>query len=184
MLDPNTGIKLGEEVDQLRAENEKLTTQARSYAALVKSMEETKSILLRKIQNMYEAVATLESEREANKELTEELTEQARLLGISAGKELTLLSKIERLKAELAATIKERNAFQDQCIRLEQKRALEKFELEEVKQDAERYRWLRNKVAVLNDGFFTVLLPTAGCEITEDDKVETDAAIDEAMKGK
>lgn len=120
--------------------------------------------------------------RTKNEKLTEEVTEQARLLGISAEKELTLLSKIERLERKLAATIKERNAFQDQCIHLEQKRALEKFELAEVKQDAERYRWLRNKVAVLNDGFFTVLLPTAGCEITEDDKVETDEAIDEAIR--
>lgn len=50
---------------RLRAENEKLTKQVRSYVALVKSMEETKSILLRNTHNLAESVATLESEREA-----------------------------------------------------------------------------------------------------------------------
>ena len=89
-----------EENCRLRDENEKLTKQVRSYGALVKSMEETKSILLRNIHNQAEATATLESEREANKQLTEELNEQARLLGISAEKELALLAKVEQLEKE------------------------------------------------------------------------------------
>ena len=50
--------------------------------------------------NQAEATATLESEREANKQLTEELNEQARLLGISAEKELALLAKVEQLERE------------------------------------------------------------------------------------
>ena len=95
----------------IRAENEKLTKQVRSYAALVKSMEETKSILLRNTHNLAESVATLESEREANKMLTEELNEQARLLGISAEKELALLAKVERLERELAEMKQDAQAF-------------------------------------------------------------------------
>ena len=139
MLDQNTGIKLGGEVDQLRAENASLT---------------------------------------------EEVTEQARLLGISAEKELTLLSKIEKLERGLAAIIKERNAFQDQCIRLEQKRALEKFELAEVKQDAERYRWLRH-----GDNDEPLLKFSFDARCNSDDvwllrNDELDAAIDAEMKGK
>lgn len=60
MLNPNIAIKLGEEIDQLRAENESLI---------------------------------------------EELNEQARLLGISAEKELALRAENEQLKAELAEAI-------------------------------------------------------------------------------
>lgn len=101
------------ENEQLRAENEKLTKQVRSYAALVKSMEETKSILLRKMHNQAEATATLESEREANKQLTEELNEQARLLGISAEKELALLTKVEQLERELAKAKKDAESSQN-----------------------------------------------------------------------
>ena len=52
-------------------------------------------------------------------QLRAEINEQARLLGISAEKELALRTENERLKAELA----------------------------EAKKDAERYRWLRNNPA-------------------------------------
>ena len=54
--------------------------------------------------------------REENKQLRAEINEQARLLGISAEKELALRAENERMKAELA----------------------------KAKKDVERYRWLRN----------------------------------------
>ena len=156
---------LEEGVEQLRAENEKLTKQVRSYVALVKSMEETKSILLRNMYTQAEVTAILESEREANKMLTEELNEQARLLGISAEKELALMAKVERLEKELKAI---NAALDDPRVDLtmtateiiaEAKKAAENLslykswaeqyglqifdDLEEMQKDAKRYRWIR-----------------------------------------
>ena len=64
------------------------------------------------------------------------------------------------------------------------RRALEKFELAEVKQDAERYRCLRNKVAVLYDGHATLCVQCHSSQLTDEDKCDTDTAIDAVMKGK
>ena len=94
--------------------------------------------------------------RAENESLIEELNEQARLLGISAEKELALLTKVEQLERELA----------------------------KVKKDANRYRWLCNKVAVLNDGYATLCVPCSGVNLTEEDKRDTGIAIDKAVKGK
>ena len=105
------------------------------------------------LETPYREVAYLRAE---NEKLTEEVTEQARLLGISAEKELTLLSKIEMLERELAG----------------------------VKQDAERYRWLRDSSVgpsqiweLLSDDCHPPIM-TLKCMF------ELDAAIDAAMKGK
>lgn len=51
------------------------------------------------LETPYREVAYLRAE---NEKLTEELTEQARLLGISAEKELALMAKMDQLKKELA----------------------------------------------------------------------------------
>lgn len=82
-----TSISVGEmleryqqENDQLRAENERLNKQINSYKMLTKSLEETKTYLLKKADQNKEAVETLASEREANAALTGENEELKRKL--------------------------------------------------------------------------------------------------------
>lgn len=53
----------------------------------------------------------MEQLRNENKMLTEELNEQARLLGISAEKELALLTKVEQLERELAKAKKDARLY-------------------------------------------------------------------------
>ena len=78
------------ELDQLRADNERLNKQINSYKMLTKSLEETKTYLLKKAEQNKEAVETLTSEREANAALTGEN---------------------ERLKAELAEAKKDAERY-------------------------------------------------------------------------
>lgn len=97
-------------------------------------------------------------EAKARAKMIAEINEQARLLGISAEKELALRTENERLKAELA----------------------------EAKKDAERYRWLRDKSGNCDVGTVPTVRPLpsqcndywALCEEI------LDTSIDAAMKGK
>ena len=82
-----TSISAGEmleryqqENEQLRADNERLNKQINSYKMLTKSLEETKTYLLKKAEQNKEAVETLASEREANAALTGENEELKRKL--------------------------------------------------------------------------------------------------------
>lgn len=72
-------------------------------------------------------------------QLHAELNEQARLLGISAEKELALRAENERLKAELA----------------------------EAKKDAERYRWIPVDVSLPPDETPVLILLRGECAIGE-----------------
>ena len=110
--------------------------------------------------------------RADNARLIEELNEHARLLGISAEKELALRAENERLKAELKSID---GALDDPRANLTLTTAEIiweiKAELAEAKKDAERYRWLRNNPVWV--GYDSDFRPD-----------EIDAAIDAAMKGK
>ena len=105
-------------------------------------------------------------------QLRAELNEQARLLGISAEKELALRAENERLKAELKSID---GALDDPRANLTLTTAEIiweiKAELAEAKKDAERYRWLRNNPVWV--GYDSDFRPD-----------EIDTAIDAAMKGK
>ena len=68
------------QIEQLRVENERLNKQINSYKMLTKSLEETKTYLLKKADQNKEAVETLASEREANAALTGENEELKRKL--------------------------------------------------------------------------------------------------------
>ena len=105
-------------------------------------------------------------------QLRAEINEQARLLGISAEKELALRTENERLKAELKSID---GALDDPRANLTLTTAEIiweiKAELAEAKKDAERYRWLRNNPVWV--GYDSDFRPD-----------ELDASIDRAMKGK
>ena len=65
--------KLSEQVEKLTKERDTEIARNRPLQSLIKSMEETKSILLKKSEENKEAVKQLDSERHANALLTEEL---------------------------------------------------------------------------------------------------------------
>lgn len=64
---------LREQVEKLTKERDEEIARNRPLNALIKSMEETKSILLKKSEENKDAVKQLDSEREANAILTEQL---------------------------------------------------------------------------------------------------------------
>lgn len=112
---------------------------------------------------------------EENKQLRAEINEQARLLGISAEKELALRAENERLKAENELYAAEMSAAKEDGFYSAQELFMAyhnaEEELAEAKKDAERYRWLRNNPVWV--GYDSDFRPD-----------EIDAAIDAAMKGK
>jgi len=66
-------VGLREQVAALRKERDAEITRNKPLRALISSLEETKSILLKKSAENKEAVTQLDSERQANAALTEEL---------------------------------------------------------------------------------------------------------------
>ena len=75
MLKPcwqNTMLTVEDRLKAAGDEIERLTKQVSSYKLLTRSMEETKTFLLKKAEQNKEAVDTLGSEREANDVLTAE----------------------------------------------------------------------------------------------------------------
>ena len=106
-------------------------------------------------------------------QLRSEMTKQARLLGISAEKELALRAENERLKKRCFPSkvlmIGDAGHYVSEAIFVEMERL--KAELAEAKKDAERYRWLRNNPVWV--GYDSDFRPD-----------EIDAVIDAAMKGK
>lgn len=114
---------------------------------------------------------TVQTLQRKNKQLRAEINEQARLLGISAEKELALMAKVEQLKKELKAI---NAALDDPRVDL----TMTATEIiAEMKRDAERYRFLRQ-------------LDAKGIQVYDGNNdtsifgYDLDAAIDAAMKGK
>ena len=88
-------------------------------------------------------------------QLRSEMTKQARLLGISAEKELALRAENERLKKRCFPSkvlmIGDDGHYVSEAVFVEMERL--KAELTETKKDAERYRWLiKNAVREKNLG--------------------------------
>lgn len=95
MLKPcwqNTMLTVEDRLKAAEDEIERLTKQVSSYKLLTRSMEETKTFLLKKAEQNKEVVDTLGSEREANDVLTAENAS---------------------LKAELAAAQKDANLWRE-----------------------------------------------------------------------
>ena len=53
---------------------------------------------------------------------------------------------------------------------------------DDVVRDAERYRWLRERIGVLNNGYYHPWMPVGNSKIEYADKLETDRAIDAARE--
>ena len=119
-------------------------------------------------------------------QLRAEMTKQARLLGISAEKELALRAENERLKKRCFPSkvlmIGDAGHYVSEAVFVEMERL--KSELAEAKKDAERYRWLRDS-SVGPSQIWELLSDDCNPPImTLKSMHELDAAIDEAMKGK
>lgn len=73
-------------------------------------------------------------------------------------------------------------AILDDCQKAEAKRDAALADLEACRKDAERYRWIRERVGVdFMFGDYNPYLPGSSVVITQKDKETTDAAIDAAM---
>lgn len=140
-------------------------------------------------------VKQLQDCRRSKERQAAEINEQARLLGISAEKELTLRAENNRLKAEnklYAAEMsaaKENGFYSAQELFMAYQNAEE--ELAEAKKDAERWKYARRKMCFTGNGDGTCMmqginLPAAIPGWPDPGKVAEfcDAAIDAAMKGK
>lgn len=106
-------ISFVSQYEQLRAENKRLNKQINSYKMLTKSLEETKTYLLKKVEQNKEAVETLASEREANAALTGENEELKRKLDFAEAVIAGDGALITGLKAELAEAKKDAELWRE-----------------------------------------------------------------------
>lgn len=154
-------------VDRLQDYRERFVFQggsefAVSLAKEIKRLQDAHQYDQTKIEIVRAENRELRAEKES---LTAEMLEQARLLGMSGERETALLAKIELWKRAEADALAMKRGAEAACEFVAKER-------DRLREDAERYRWLKNNPLTFSDGRYLMWKPE-----------ELDITIDEARKG-